>query len=265
MILVLTGPVGSGKTTFLKELLPKLRARGVPVSGYLSPAVLVDGEPSGYDLLDVKSGRSIPFLRKRGEAGWQTVGPYRFLPEGLEAASSSILGSGSGVLLIVDEVGPAEFSGEGFWPALAEALKRPSVDCLLVVRESLIDALSIRLEGRSFDIFNIRNKDAEDSILKRLAKARTIRVMVKFFGPFRDVFGGRAIELALSADASLGELLTRISDTLERKREIFAGTGILQPHIVIMQNGVPVQGPGGLDRPLQAGDVIAIFPFLGGG
>ena len=57
MILVLTGPVGSGKTTFLKELLAKLQALGVPASGYLSPAVLVDGEPSGYDLLLVQSGQ----------------------------------------------------------------------------------------------------------------------------------------------------------------------------------------------------------------
>lgn len=265
MILVLTGPVGSGKTTFLKELLAKLQALGVPASGYLSPAVLVDGEPSGYDLLLVQSGRSVPFLRRGGEAGWQAAGPYRFLPEGLETASSSILSSGPGTLLIVDEVGPAEFSGDGVWPALAEALKRPAVDCLLVVREALIEKLRHRLGDRRFYVFDVKNEYAQEAILKSLTEPRTIRLTVKFFGPFRDVFGGREIELALSADASLGELLTRISDTLERKREIFAGTGILQPHVVIMQNGVPVQGPGGLDRPLQTGDVIAIFPFLGGG
>jgi MoaD family protein len=133
------------------------------------------------------------------------------------------------------------------------------------VREALVDRLRRRLGGRGFDVFNVKNRDDREAILKRLSEARTIRITVKFFGPFRDVFGGREMELDLPPDGPLRELLTRISDTPKRRRELFAGTNVLQPQVVVMQNGVPIQGPGGLDHRLQSGDVIAIFPFLGGG
>jgi molybdopterin synthase sulfur carrier subunit len=92
-----------------------------------------------------------------------------------------------------------------------------------------------------------------------------IRIKVKFFGPFRDVFGGRELELDLPADARLRELLRRVGDTPDREKQIFAGAGVLHPHVVIMKNGTLVHGRDGLDSSLQNGDIIAIFPFLGGG
>jgi MoaD family protein len=92
-----------------------------------------------------------------------------------------------------------------------------------------------------------------------------IRIKVKFFGPFRDVFGGRELELDLPADARLRELLRRLGDTPERQKQIFIGLEALQPHVVIMKNGTLVHGRDGLESLLQNGDIIAIFPFLGGG
>jgi len=174
MILVLTGPVRSGKTTFLRALLPDLQALRVPIRGYVSPAVITDGKTTGYDLFDIRSGRSIPLLRIAGEAGWEKVGPYRFLPGGLEAASSTILSSRPGVLLIVDEVGPAELSGRGVWPALLKALARPSLNFLLVVRKALLDDLRRQLGNRRVDVFDFAGKDVSSALLKKLSKSRPV-------------------------------------------------------------------------------------------
>jgi len=91
------------------------------------------------------------------------------------------------------------------------------------------------------------------------------KVKVKFFGPFRDLFGGRELEFDLPADVRLREFLRRLCDTPERETQVFAGAENLQPHVVIMKNGSPVHKPDGLETPLQEGDSIAIFPFLGGG
>jgi nucleoside-triphosphatase THEP1 len=168
MILVLTGPVHSGKTSFLRRLLPDLRMRGIPVCGYLSPAVGGDWDVLGYDLLDVRTGGSLPFLRTAGESGWPRVGPYFILPDGLRAAETSILSWKPGELLIVDEVGPLEISGGGVWPALSGALRRASFAGLVVVRKPLLDALRQGLPGETLEVFDIEAKNVRDALIRFL-------------------------------------------------------------------------------------------------
>jgi nucleoside-triphosphatase THEP1 len=170
MILVLAGAVHSGKTTFLKNLLPSLEALRLPVCGYLSPSVMVEGRILGYDLLDVRKGQAIPFLRMEGEAGWQKVGSYFFLPGGLEAATAAIRGHKPGETLIVDEVGPMELSGRGIWPALKEALLKPSSNCLLVVRKPLVRDLRGMLGNQQVEVFDIAAGNVLRSLLMGLSK-----------------------------------------------------------------------------------------------
>ncbi len=179
MILVLTGPVHAGKTTFLKNLLPSLRSRRIPVSGYLSPSFLVKGRTSGYDLLEIKTGRSFPFLRREGRAVWERVGPFFFLPSGLRNAESLILGCAAGDWLVVDEVGPRELAGGGVWPALSSFLSRPDSNGLLVVRRPLLREFREFLEGRIAEVFDIASDDILDSLPDRLAGTGSVRERTK--------------------------------------------------------------------------------------
>ena len=172
MIFVLTGPVHSGKTTLLRKLLVDLKTEGLPVSGYLSLLVMNEGKIAGYDLFDVKNGSSIPFLRTEGEAGRQKIGPYFFLPRGLEAAAAAIIGHNPGEILIVDEVGPMELSGRGVWLALSEVLSRPSFDCLLVVRKPLLGNFQDRLGKTPVNVFDVERPDVCPSLLQALKKLR---------------------------------------------------------------------------------------------
>jgi nucleoside-triphosphatase THEP1 len=170
MILVLSGGVHSGKTTFLKNLRPSLEALRLPFCGYLSPSVMVEGRIAGYDLMDVRTARSIPFLRTEGEAGWQKVGPYFFLPGGLEAATAAIRGHKPGEMLIVDEVGPMELSGGGVWPALKEDIAKPLFNGLLVVRKPLVNDLRGRLKNQQVEVFDIAARDILPSLFLRFSK-----------------------------------------------------------------------------------------------
>ncbi|MFZ2053206.1 MAG: nucleoside-triphosphatase [Candidatus Aminicenantales bacterium] len=179
MILILTGPVHTGKTSFLKNLLPVLKAQGIPVSGYLSPSVLKRGRTFGYDLFDIKAGKSVPFLRRKGQAGWQKVGPYFFLPSGLRAAEDKILGCPTGGWLVVDEVGPQELARRGVWPALSAVLSRPELDCLLVVRSPLLDELQGLLGKRPIEVFDIEAENLLPVLLERLLKPAAGRAVKK--------------------------------------------------------------------------------------
>jgi nucleoside-triphosphatase THEP1 len=139
MLLILTGPVHSGKTTRLRRLVSEWRARGIALDGFLSPAVFRAGKRTGYDWLDLETNCPAPFLRLRGEADWEKVGPYFLIPSTLEKAKRKIRTHDLGKLLIIDEIGPLELRGGGVWPELEGVLKAPLFCCLVVVRDEILD------------------------------------------------------------------------------------------------------------------------------
>ena len=80
-LLVLTGPVHSGKTTFLREAAAGWKAAGLDVGGFLSVLRLdINGRDQGYDLFDLKEGTSLPFLAHEGEPDWPSVGTWHMFP-----------------------------------------------------------------------------------------------------------------------------------------------------------------------------------------
>jgi MoaD family protein len=91
-----------------------------------------------------------------------------------------------------------------------------------------------------------------------------MRIKAKFFAYFRDLFRGREIGLDLRDGATVREALDALCDSPERRAEVFAGSG-LKPSLVVMVNGVHIHSLRGLDTPLAADDVLAVFPFMGGG
>jgi MoaD family protein len=90
-------------------------------------------------------------------------------------------------------------------------------------------------------------------------------IKVKFLAYFRDLFGEREKEVRLPDGSCLRDLLKVLCSTAEREKAILGENYKLNPHTVVMRNGTPVQPLDGLAAPLSDGDIIAIFPYLGGG
>jgi nucleoside-triphosphatase THEP1 len=146
MIIILSGPVHGGKTTLIQKSLSRWASRGLRFGGFLSVAVRDAAGASGYDFVDLKDSRRLPFLRRAGEPEWERIGPYYFVPETLNAARSLILAADPEEALIVDEVGPLELAHGGLWPALREIIFMPQRKTLLVAREEILEDL-FRLLG----------------------------------------------------------------------------------------------------------------------
>jgi len=91
-----------------------------------------------------------------------------------------------------------------------------------------------------------------------------VTIRVRFFAYFRELFGAREIALDLPAGSRVGTALDRLADTPARRSELFDGDR-LKPHLVLMVNGAGLPPGEGLDAPLAEGDVLAVFPMMGGG
>lgn len=166
MIFILTGPVGSGKTRLLERIVSGLRERGIPISGFLSRRVSAGEEREGYDLVDVKTNRSTPLLRKEGDERWPRVGAFYFVPDGLNEAWRIIRSFEPGELILVDEVGPAELEGGGLWPALKHALFNPVFRGFCVVRSSALNEFKEMLGDRPVTVFEVDRPGIYEEIME---------------------------------------------------------------------------------------------------
>jgi nucleoside-triphosphatase THEP1 len=161
MIIILSGPVHGGKTTLIQKSLSRWASRGLRFGGFLSLAVPNSRGETEYDFLDLKNGRRLPFLRRKGEDEWEHVGDFRLVPRTLEAARALIAAADPAEVLIVDEVGPLELSGGGLWSALREAVGRSSLRTLLVVRENILEEMIEALRGSVPPlVLDVRNPNA---------------------------------------------------------------------------------------------------------
>jgi MoaD family protein len=84
-------------------------------------------------------------------------------------------------------------------------------------------------------------------------------VKVRFFAYFRELFNGREKRIELEAETTAGRLLEIMGDTPARRKELSSR------HLVVMINGARLSSRDGLATALQDGDVIAVFPLMGGG
>ncbi|NIM90903.1 MAG: DUF2478 domain-containing protein [Candidatus Aminicenantes bacterium] len=172
MIFVLTGPVDSGKTTFLKKVIGKLEKQKVKMDGFLSEAIVKGQEKIGYDLVDLRDGRSVPFIRKSGLQSWQRIGPYFFIPESLSWAKKIILRSREADILVVDEIGPLELSGQGLWDALEHVIFQRLQKYLFVLRREILKDFLKMVGKTEVKIIDIKKKDAFPRLLEEINKPR---------------------------------------------------------------------------------------------
>lgn len=169
MIFILTGPVHSGKTTLLKNINQELRRKELKTDGFLSESRWEDQEILGYDLLDLSGEKSYPFIRKSGEMNWDRIGPFYFIPETLDLAKQIIKRAQNSDMCVIDEVGPLELTGKGFWTELQASLSSIRPHHLLVVRVSILEKFLTRINRKDVKVFDVQDEQTSDEMLRSLS------------------------------------------------------------------------------------------------
>jgi len=93
---------------------------------------------------------------------------------------------------------------------------------------------------------------------------RILKIKVKFFASFREVFQVREREVDLQSGSNMRDLLNLLCDSPKRLEQIFNG-GDLKPYLAILKNGKHIYHLNGLETRLDDGDTVVIFPPAGGG
>ena len=73
MLILLSGPIGAGKTTLCERAAAAARERGLRVAGVLAPAIVEDGAKVGIEAVDLASGKRRLLARTDRELGGMAV------------------------------------------------------------------------------------------------------------------------------------------------------------------------------------------------
>lgn len=158
MIYIVTGPINSGKTSWILRDFNNHPG----ADGFACKKTWETGQHTGYDLFHLPTGLSCPFIRNPGHLppDWEEAAlldnRYSFSSAGLLFArhltQNAILNHASRFYL--DEVGPLELNGGGF-SHLLEALLGAQIDLVVVIRETLITQIVERFQIESYTVIKV--------------------------------------------------------------------------------------------------------------
>jgi len=159
VIMLITGRIQGGKTTFVSMLVKGLAEEGYSVAGFLSRGHDQGEVRLGYDLENIETGESWPLASVHPIPGWTPFRRFWFNPETFRRGEEWLLGKERERphLMVIDEVGPLEMEDRGWSPLLAELNRadRP-VPQLWVAREHIVPVLKESWNIPDSEVFHMR-------------------------------------------------------------------------------------------------------------
>ncbi len=157
MVIIVTGAIGSGKTTVCRKLIEKIKNQGYTCGG----VVTYKAPDKSIVVEEVGTGERKMLASMDNIYGGPRTPRYFFNPEGIEFGIQAINRGMTAEFLVVDEVGQLELGGEGFSNALEIIRSGKAKGCILVVRSNLLPAFQSRLGNIPLLVFetNMENRD----------------------------------------------------------------------------------------------------------
>jgi len=143
-VFIITGHPGSGKTTFLYNLVKELRDLKIQAGGFLADGFWADDARSHFELVDLFSHERILFCTKEPHINWEKLGHFYINPASVIFGEKVLdtINLGAFPICVIDEVGPFELQGRGWSQAIFKIGNNlPEKPMIWIVRENLVQAV----------------------------------------------------------------------------------------------------------------------------
>ena len=162
MRVILTGLSDSGKSTVCRRVVERAGEAGMRVGGVLTEKT-ISGKERTLHVRDLNDNTVILLAR----TNWTQTGPqhgaFTFSNEGIFLGIKAIGRGVSFDLLIVDEIGPLELKGRGFYPILH--LIRKARQCIVVIRPQIVEFFREKLQlDESFRVIEVTAENRDELV-----------------------------------------------------------------------------------------------------
>jgi nucleoside-triphosphatase THEP1 len=164
-IYIVTGKIGVGKTSLIKEIISKLKMENLKVEGIVTTRIMENEISTGYDILNVSTNEKARFLRTFGDKVQQRIGKFYIYTEGLELGQNS-LKTDDAELIVIDEIGKLELEEKGWHNSLLQIVSHSKSHLLLSVREDVLNEVLVKYRISPEIIFNVSEQNGDDLFLK---------------------------------------------------------------------------------------------------
>lgn len=147
---LIVGGKNSGKTAYLEWTALKAQQTSKRVGGFISAAEFEHASKARYFLHNLETGQRRLLAWRSTQAHQLRVGSYAFDPKTFQWGTDFVQRQMDYDVLIIDEFGPLEMQGLGWYALLKELLTRFKGIVFISVRPSLLhDLLHLIKEARS--------------------------------------------------------------------------------------------------------------------
>lgn len=171
-ILLLTGPIGSGKSTVAARLVALATARGLRCDGLLCHAhVDEEGRKVGIDGLRLGTGERRHLADRDLSRPGVRFGTWRFEPGAMEWSLQVVMDAigARPDLLVVDEIGPMELlEGRGLAPVIPELRAGKARLTIMLVRVGFLPDLLAQLAGCALKVYEV-TPESRDALPEQIA------------------------------------------------------------------------------------------------
>ncbi|MDD1727451.1 MAG: nucleotide kinase [Methanospirillum sp.] len=145
-VYIISGEQAEGKTTFLMEMLDRLRTEEVRMRGIVAPGYFKDGARSGFSVVDLGTGISEELCSTTPDVGSEQHARFFFRPEGLSFGNRAILDFNPETtdILVIDEVGRFDVQGAVWGGSIDILMKQPHPPMVWTVRREFVGMVTTR-------------------------------------------------------------------------------------------------------------------------